>query len=91
VLLARKSNSPARGSTSPPGIRFDLGSANGERRPEPPHREGSRLPAALRAGRREFHEALLEAGAFEDLPGKWQAAILKAGQSRPTLRFVSDD
>ena len=26
--------------------------------------------------RREFHEALLEAGAFEDLPGKWQAAIL---------------
>jgi hypothetical protein len=29
--------------------------------------------------RREFHEALLEAGSFEDLPGKWQAAILKAG------------
>jgi hypothetical protein len=23
--------------------------------------------------RREFHEALLEAGSFEDLPGKWQA------------------
>jgi len=21
--------------------------------------------------RREFHEAMLEAGAFEDLPGKW--------------------
>jgi hypothetical protein len=28
--------------------------------------------------RREFHEALLDADAFEDLPGKWQAAILKA-------------
>jgi hypothetical protein len=25
--------------------------------------------------RREFHEALLEAGSFEGLPGKWQAAI----------------
>jgi hypothetical protein len=25
--------------------------------------------------RREFHEALLEAATFEDLPGKWQAAI----------------
>jgi hypothetical protein len=38
--------------------------------------------------RREFHEALLEAGAFEDLPGKWQAAILKAEQNRPRLRVV---
>jgi hypothetical protein len=28
--------------------------------------------------RREFHEALLDADTFEDLPGKWQAAILKA-------------
>jgi hypothetical protein len=28
--------------------------------------------------RREFHEALLEAGNFEDLPGRWQAAILEA-------------
>jgi hypothetical protein len=35
--------------------------------------------------RREFHEALLEAATFEDLPGKWQAAILKAEQSRPNL------
>jgi hypothetical protein len=26
--------------------------------------------------RREFHEALLEGDAFEDLPGKWQAAIM---------------
>jgi hypothetical protein len=29
--------------TSPPGIRFDLGSANAKRRPEPPRREGRRL------------------------------------------------
>ena len=41
--------------------------------------------------RREFHEALLEAGSFEDLPGKWQAAILKAEQNRPKLRVVSGD
>ena len=26
---------------------------------------------------------------FEDLPGKWQAAILEAEQNRPTLRLVS--
>jgi hypothetical protein len=30
--------------------------------------------------RREFHEALLDVGGFEDLPGKWQTAILKAEQ-----------
>jgi hypothetical protein len=41
--------------------------------------------------RREFHEALLAADDFEDLPGKWQAAILKADQSRPKLRVVSGD
>jgi hypothetical protein len=41
--------------------------------------------------RREFHEALLDADDFEDLPGKWQAAILKAEQSVPRLRVVSGD
>jgi hypothetical protein len=41
--------------------------------------------------RREFHEALLEAATFEDLPGKWQAAILKAEQNRPKLRIFSSD
>ena len=41
--------------------------------------------------RREFHEALLEAASFEDLPGKWQAAILEAEQNRPKLRVVSGD
>ena len=39
--------------------------------------------------RREFHEALLEAATFEDLPGKWQAAILEAEQNRPQLRLIS--
>jgi hypothetical protein len=39
--------------------------------------------------RREFHEALLGADSFEDLPGKWPAAILKAEQNRPKLRVVS--
>ena len=39
--------------------------------------------------RREFHEALLEADIFEDLPGKWQAAILKAEENRAKLRLVS--
>ena len=41
--------------------------------------------------RREFHEALLDADAFEDLPGKWQAAILKAEQNRPGLRVVASE
>jgi hypothetical protein len=41
--------------------------------------------------RREFHEALLDADSFEDLPGKWQAAIMTAEQNRPHLRVVSGD
>ena len=41
--------------------------------------------------RREFHEALLDADAFEDLPGKWQAAVLEAEQARPQLRVVTSD
>jgi hypothetical protein len=41
--------------------------------------------------RREFREALLEAGSFEDLPGKWQAAVLAAEQNRPQFRVVSGD
>ena len=39
--------------------------------------------------RREFHEALLEAGSFEDLPGKWRAAILTTEQPRPQLGLIS--
>jgi hypothetical protein len=38
--------------------------------------------------RREFHEALLDANSFEDLPGKWQAAVVAAEQNRPKLRVV---
>jgi hypothetical protein len=41
--------------------------------------------------RREFLGALLEAVGFEDLPGKWQAAILEAEQNRPKLRVVGGD
>jgi hypothetical protein len=33
--------------------------------------------------------SLLEAGSFEDPPGKWQAAILKAELNRPKLRVVT--
>jgi hypothetical protein len=40
--------------------------------------------------RREFHEALLHADPFECPPGKWHAAILKAEESRPKLRLMSD-
>jgi hypothetical protein len=37
--------------------------------------------------RREFQEALIDADDFEDLPGKWQAAILNAEDNRPKLRL----
>jgi hypothetical protein len=43
------------------------------------------------AQRREFHEALLDADAIEDLPGKWPAAIVRAEQERPDLRVVRGD
>jgi hypothetical protein len=41
--------------------------------------------------RREFQEALLDADSFEDLPGKWQAAIVGAEQNRPDLRIARSD
>jgi hypothetical protein len=41
--------------------------------------------------RREFQEALLDADSFEDLPGRWQAAIVAAEQNRPDLRVVTSD
>ena len=40
--------------------------------------------------RREFREASLDGDSFEELRGKWQAAILKAEQNRPDLRLVQD-
>ena len=70
----------------PPSIPFDLGSANGERRAQPPREKVVGYPPLSELDalqRREFHEALLEAGSFEDLPGKWQAAILEAEQNLP--------
>jgi len=39
--------------------------------------------------RRKFHEALLDADTFEDLPGEWQAAIIKAERNRPKPRLAS--
>jgi hypothetical protein len=41
--------------------------------------------------RGEFHEALLDADALEDLPGKWQAAIFQGEQNRPKLRLIGRD
>jgi hypothetical protein len=41
--------------------------------------------------RRELHEALLDADSFEDLPGKWQVAILKTEGNRPNVRIVGSD
>jgi hypothetical protein len=71
---------------------IDLGSADGERGAKPPRREDRRLSTASELDdlqRRELDEALLEAASFEELPGKWQAAILKAEQNRPKLRLIS--
>jgi hypothetical protein len=71
-----------------------LGSAHGERRA---HRRVEKVvgyPPLCDMGdlqRREFHEALLNADAFEDLSGKWQAAILKAEENRPNLRIVGSE
>ena len=36
-------------------------------------------------------EALLDADSFEDLPGKWQAAIMKAEENALNLRIVGSD
>jgi hypothetical protein len=32
---------------------------------------------------------VLDSGSFEDLPGRWQAAILEAEENRPNLRIVT--
>ena len=40
--------------------------------------------------RREFHDAPLESGSLEDLPGRWQAAILAAEQNQPKLRLIME-
>jgi hypothetical protein len=38
--------------------------------------------------RREFQEALIEAASFEDLPGKWQAALLESEANAPDLKVI---
>ena len=79
---------PAQGDPRHP---FDLGSANGKPRSEPARRKVVGYPPLSELGdlqRREVHEELLDADSFEDLPGKWRAAILEAEQHRPKLRVV---
>lgn len=56
-------------------------------RSTPPRAHRSRVSQRLS---REFHEALLDANAFEDLAGKWQAAVLEAEQNRPKLQRILD-
>jgi hypothetical protein len=41
--------------------------------------------------RREFHEAPLGSDTFDDLPGKWQAAILNTEQNGPDPRVVAGE
>jgi hypothetical protein len=46
----------------------------------------------MTAGQRcDFHEALVEADSFGDLPGKWKAAIINAEGSRPNLRVLDTE
>ena len=51
----------------------------------------SRISELSELQRREFHETLLDADSFEDLPGKWQVAILAAEENRPKLPLISRD
>jgi hypothetical protein len=62
-------------------------------RAKPSCLESGGLPTAQRHGselRREFQEALIEAASFEDLPGKWQAAILESEANAPDLKAIGD-
>jgi hypothetical protein len=75
-------------------IPFDLGSANGERGTSRRVEKVVGYPPLSEMGdrqRREFQEALLDADDFEELAGKWQAAILTAELNRPKLRRISSD
>jgi hypothetical protein len=77
----------------PPSFLLSVGFANGERRAQPSRREARPLPPPSQISddqQLEFHEVLLDADSFEDLPGKWQAAIVMAERSRPKLQLVSD-
>jgi hypothetical protein len=78
----------------PPSISFDLRSANGEPVAEPPRRKlvgYAPLPEMSDYQRRDFHEALLDADSYEDLPGKVAGSDPRGPeQNRPKLRLVSD-
>jgi hypothetical protein len=78
----------------PPSIGLHLGSADAQHGAEPAGRKGCRvrtLSEMSELPRREFQGALLDAGSFEDLPGKWQAAILQGEQNPPRLSVVAND
>ena len=81
----------ACGSRAAAGLRCDLPSADGERRAEPPCEKVVAYPPLSKSAgqRREFQEELLDADSYEELPGKWQAAILEAERNRPKLRIVN--
>ena len=72
------------------GNRQDAGSAALSRRVE---KVVGYLPLSETSDfwRRNLHEALLDSDGFEELPGKWQAAILKSEDKRPNLRIVGSD
>jgi hypothetical protein len=78
----------------PPSISFDPRSANGEPVAEPPRRKlvgYAPLPEMSDYQRRDFHEALLDADSYEDLPGKVAGSDPRGPeQNRPKLRLVSD-
>lgn len=74
-----------------PTAPLDLGSANGSAALSRRVEKAVAYPPLCDMSdpqRREFHEELLDADTFEDLPGKWQAVILKAKGNR--LRLVSE-
>jgi hypothetical protein len=78
----------------PQGSRPNVGSTNGEAALSRRVGKVVAYPPLCDMGdleRGEFHEALLDADAFEDLSGTRQAAILKAEKNRPNLRIVGAD
>jgi hypothetical protein len=65
---------------------FDDGSRRGQRIRLGHDRSIAQAAARLEGLRREFQEALFEAASFEDLPGKWQAALLESEANAPDLK-----
>jgi hypothetical protein len=90
-VAVRGSGHPARANANP----LDLSSTpNGDVEPSGRVEKVVAHPPLCEMSdpqRRELHEALLGADTVEDLSGKWQAAILKAEQNRPSLRIIGSD